>query len=258
MRKKQSFDEIVSRLHSEFIDESNDRLDNIDNLLVGYQKGEVDAVTVLAGARREAHSMKGLGGAMQIPALSQIAHRMEDYMEDLQTLEERHLRDLQVFADRMRDVSADHDNLDDAQARRILRSLPVRWSFDVSDIEIRDVEVLLITANKVVSHKVERELQACGFRVVSCRSSLDAFQSAITNKPDLIMASAVMDTVGGVDLGRAFGTMAVTRNIPFAILTSFERGHAQLAELPDSAAVVRLTNNFADDLADVITRFDIG
>ena len=44
----------------------------------------------------------------------------------------------------------------------------------------------------------------------------------------MVIASAVMDGIGGVDLALAFSAMSATRDIPFVLLTGFQRSHPEL------------------------------
>ena len=54
----------------------------------------------------------------------------------------------------------------------------------------------------------------------------------------MVIASAVMDKISGIDLARALKSMTATRHIPFALLTSFDAKHPELRQLPDDVALV--------------------
>jgi hypothetical protein len=64
-----------------------------------------------------------------------------------------------------------------------------------------------------------------------------------------------MAGVSGIDLSRAFAAMAVTQELPMAVLTSFDKDHPELRRLPSKVAVIRLDKAFEEDLAEVITKF---
>jgi len=105
---------------------------------------------------------------------------------------------------------------------------------------------------------VDRELRACGYRVVAARTPFEAFELAFRMKPDMLMTSAVMDGIGGVDLVRAFAAMSATTNMPAVLLTSLDSGHSDLRDLPQDIPVVRLWRYFPEDFAEVVVRYQLG
>lgn len=77
-----------------------------------------------------------------------------------------------------------------------------------------------------------------GFRVVTARSSIDALGMTIRSKPDLVIISATMEGLSGVDLRRAMSTMSATAEIPAMILTSFKNGHRALSGAPYNVKII--------------------
>jgi CheY-like chemotaxis protein len=71
----------------------------------------------------------------------------------------------------------------------------------------------------------------------------------------MIVASAVMDGISGVDLARALKSIHATRKIPFVLLTSFERDHPELRGLPDDAALVHHDRAIDRELTGAIEAF---
>ena len=120
-----------------------------------------------------------------------------------------------------------------------------------------DVEVLLVSPSKTLSQVAMYTLRACGYRVTTARSAWEAIEIAVRAQPDLIITSAVMAGVSGVDLVRALASMTATEGVPVAVLTSFSKDHQELQKLPDGAPVIRLGDNFDDDLADIITQYGL-
>ncbi len=60
--------------------------------------------------------------------------------------------------------------------------------------------------------------------------------------------------MSGSDLVRVLNGMRGTRKITAAVVTSFDKGHAELSDLPEGVDVVRLGNTLSDDLAQVLTK----
>jgi CheY-like chemotaxis protein len=104
---------------------------------------------------------------------------------------------------------------------------------------------------------VERELVACGYRVVTSVSPLEAFELCVRMKPDMVITAMVMSDLSGIELARAFGAMETTAKIPVGLLTSLAPGHSSLKNLPGNTAIIRAGEHFQDDLAATITRFGI-
>ena len=248
-------DLLVDQLSVEFVEDAHDMLDKLDNLVIDADS--VDPGDLLLEARRIIHSLKGSGTTFGFGDVSIIAVRAEDYLAELDRLEPAHRTNIQAFSDAMRRAL----DGEDAQSRDLkteIRQLPTRWSFEVGDIEVREVEVMLVSTAKVLAHKVRNELQACGYRVSTVASPVMALEIAIRTQPDLIISSTVLDGMTGVDLARALSVITSTDQIPFALLTSFERGHHELSGLPIAAGIIRVGPHFGDDVADILGRFEIG
>ncbi len=205
--------------------------------------------------RREVHNLKGMGGSFGFPVISLIAHRLEDYIAELPSLDVRQAADATVFVDRMQDIVELGRDPDDADAGNLVRGLPAHPSFQSGAPEIRNVEILLVSPSRAVSQIVLRTLRSLGYRVTTAGSAWQAIELAIRTRPDLIITSAVMAGISGIDLSRAFAAMAVTEDLPMAVLTSFSKDHPELQHLPPEVAVISLDKAFEEDLAEVITKF---
>ncbi|MEZ5666244.1 MAG: Hpt domain-containing protein [Alphaproteobacteria bacterium] len=252
---QQRMDQLVDQLSGEFVEDANDMLDRLDNLVVvGAEGGGAEA---LLEARRIVHSLKGSGATFGFRDVSLIAVRAEDFLSDLQVLTEQHRTSIQAFTDAMR-RALDSDNTAPVDFKAEVRQLPTRPSFDVNDVEIREVEVLLVSSAKVLAHKVRNELSACGYRVATVTSPIMALEMAIRTQPDMIVSSTVLDGMTGVDLARALSVISTTEQIPFALLTSFERGHPELSGLPVGVGIIRVGPHFSEDVAEVLSRFEVG
>ena len=51
--------------------------------------------------------------------------------------------------------------------------------------------------------------------------------------------------------------MAVTEELPVAVLTSFDNAHPELRQLPQNVAVNSLETNFEEDLTGVFANFSL-
>jgi CheY-like chemotaxis protein/HPt (histidine-containing phosphotransfer) domain-containing protein len=245
------YDHILDQFRDEFLVDVGERLGLIEEVLGDNGAGSDALVTI----RREAHNLKGMGGSFGFPVISLIAHRLEDYIADLEVLDARQVADVTVFGDRMQDIVEAGRDPDEAAARTLVRGLPAHLGDQIGSAEIRDVEILLVSPSKAVSQIALRTLRSLGYRVTTATSAWEAIELAVRTRPDLIITSAVMAGVSGIDLSRAFAAMAVTQDMPMALLTSFDSDHPELRQLPSDVAVIHLNKTFEEDLAEVITNF---
>jgi CheY-like chemotaxis protein/HPt (histidine-containing phosphotransfer) domain-containing protein len=258
MAPKLSEEDMEDRLRLEFVDDARDRLQRMYETVERVGKGSLSAVQGISGLSMEAHNLKGCGTAFGYPAVSLVAHRLEDYITGLSALNERHIVDIDTYLDRASALVERSEQPDLAETNQILRALPVRYIFDVKDVEVHNVEVMLVTPSKVVARKVSMELAACGYRPIRVQDPIESISLAVRMPPDMLIASMVMDGLSGLDVIRGLKAMSVTRKVPMALLTSLDPDDAVLKEIPAGVGVIRLGPNFSEDVAAVITRFNLG
>ena len=253
------YDHILDSFRDEFLVDVRERLEAIEEALgSGGGGGSAGAdAEALVTIRREVHNLKGMGGCFGFPVISLIAHRLEDYIAELDALDPRQAADATVFVDRLQDIVEAGRDPDDSQARTLVRGLPAHPGAQSGSAQTRDVEILLVSPSRAVSQIALRTLRSLGYRVTTARSAWEALELAVRARPDLIITSAVMAGVSGIDLSRAFTAMAVTEDLPIAVLTSFDEDHPELRQLPSDVAVIRLDKSFEEDLAEVITSFSL-
>jgi len=189
--------------------------------------------------------------------ITSVAHRLENYLTDLDDLNVDHLRNVQVYVDVMSDVITSRRSLSDSQIQDIVRRLPPKPGFEVADVVVSEVEVMLAMPGEAASHFVTQQLQECGYRVVRVSSPFEALEQAVRTQPDLLLVSAVMDGLSGMDLASAVLAMVVTSNLKVALLTSLDMDDPHLLELPEGVPVIRKGPEFGDDLAEALTTLGI-
>jgi len=252
----QSLDEVMASLRVEFIERANDHLDELD---AAIRSAEHDAAGNFPDEyefRRNVHSLKGSGVTFGFPLVTVIAHRLEDYMHEMEASGENALEGIHVFVDRMRDNIDGQIGSGAEDAAEIARSLPIAGVADFDVVKV-DMEVMLISPKDTASRIVSKELQECGFRVVNVPSPFVALEQIALTKPNLAIAIAVLDGLTGVDLACAVRAMPATHALHFALITSFEEGHHALDALPKDVPVIRKGPELPDDLAEVLYRFEM-
>jgi CheY-like chemotaxis protein/HPt (histidine-containing phosphotransfer) domain-containing protein len=243
---------IIRELGQEFLVETADNLEDLTQLVGAVRTGNVDASSGLMDIRRVTHNMKGMGASFGFPSITLVSHRLEDYLTGLATLDSRHLDDVQAFFDAMQDIVEAGENPSNDDLARVVRRLPAKGSADAAFKAISHHEVLLVASSAVLGLAVEAQLHSRGYRVVTVKTPIDAFEMVIRTRPDMIIASAVMEGVSGIDLARAFGAMTTTRDIPFVLLTSFTRSHPELKDLPETSALIHHDRDLDAEVSSVL------
>ncbi|QCO14761.1 hypothetical protein D3869_05760 [Azospirillum brasilense] len=258
MASNLSPDDLEDRLRVEFMDDARDRLEVMNAALEGVAKGTREETSVIGVLRLEAHNFKGMGTSFGYPTISLVAHRLEEYLSGLKRLEARERNDAQVFVDRIAELVDRAEQPQVAETNRIIRALPVRYQFEITDIQISNVEIMLVTPSKVVAKKLGSELAACGFRTMTVSDPIESISLAVRVPPDMLIASMVMDGLSGLDLIRGLRAMSVTHNVPMALLTSMSLDNPALKEIPHGVSVIRVGEHFGDDFAAVVAKHNLG
>jgi CheY-like chemotaxis protein len=248
-------DGLEEHIQQEFVEEARDVLNELDVTVGNVRSHATSAESALGQLRRHCHNLLAGSRAVSLPTVEMVVHRLEDYVADLSDLSTAQLDDVQAFLDKLRAALDGEVSVDELS--QVVRQLPARKTFDIGDIVLLDIEVMLVSPQRTAARFVERELQACGYRVVNARSSSDAIALAVRGQPDMLICSAVLDELSGIDLVCALSAMPVTAKIPLALLTSFEWGHPSLEQLPSRVAILRVGTHFGDDLAEALSRFSI-
>jgi CheY-like chemotaxis protein len=242
-----SAQEVVEQLRLEFIEELTETLQSLDVEMDGVRNGRGDIPTLVNDCRRAAVQFRGQASNFAMHRLATIAHRLEEYLANTPAVAPpRMWDDLAGYFDLM--IRMAQGKAADTDPAQLVRTLPAKLGFDLGDIEIRNVEVLLVMPHGAQTRFVERELQQCGYRVSLMADSLRAFAMVVETKPDLVIISAMMPDLEGIDLAMALSSMPSTRNIPLAVITSLDKDDDILKLLPKRVPVLFKGASFADDL----------
>jgi len=247
--------DLIEELRTEATDTVEDRLTNLQEVIREFQDGLIEGSHVLATVRLEAHSIKAVAASFDMKALKAICHRFEDYFFNVSELKTAHCPDILFFVDRMAQGLEAFLNNQEIDVSKLMRQLPNKGGFDVGDISVSEIEVMLVMEPGIATKIVTRELLECGYRMINVASTMDAFQLIPSMKPDAVIVSRIMPELSGVDLACALKAMPTTRDIPVALIAASTRDDVK--DLPSSVPVLRKGSNFADDVADVFVELGI-
>ncbi len=246
-------EEVVEELRREFFDEAAELLQHLDVSLDAARHGRKPANELIAEIRRVAIPLRGQANTYGARLIGTVARRMEDYLANVGDLSAQAFEDLQVFVDTLVDLVEGRMPLD-TDAADAVRRLPAKRGLDLDDIEVRDVEVMLVMLHGTATRIVEREMQQCGYRITTVTSTFEALPLIVRTKPEMVIISAVMPELGGIDLAIALAAMPATRNVSTALITSLDDDDEYLRLLPESVPVIHKGPSFGDDIAEALSR----
>lgn len=246
-------DDIVARLAGEFLDDAGERLARAQVAISGLTNRPKDRRPLLLDLAREIHNLKGGGKTFGFPTISLVADRFEDFVAASAEAEPLPVADLQRFADALLDIVEGGRNPDPDRTAAILRGLPAYFEFDPETVVGKPGRALVVTRARTLGHMLVRELANCGYRAQTASDPFEALRFAVAEQPDVVLSSAMLEGMAGIDLLRALRAVRPTARLPVAVVTSFDAGHPELAGLPGDVPVVRLGKTLSDDLARVLT-----
>lgn len=83
-------------------------------------------------------------------------------------------------------------------------------------------KIMVVDDSKSDALLVQAILEKSGYEVVALNDSRRAMETAMQEKPDLIVLDIVMPDIDGTELGEQFQDNSSTRHIPIVFLTSLQ------------------------------------
>ncbi len=249
-----SIEAILKEVRAEFIEITSERLVTVDDIISDMMSGTGDGASHLIELQRHIHSIKGQGTTFDFPTVTNVAHRLEDYIETAAELDQSSLNDVQKFVDVIRQIVESRTNPTTAAAERIIATLPITAStaLEAEQIPIDEVRILLVMPKGAQRKIIGKELAACGFHVINSDTPVDAIRIAIAETPNIVIASRVMEEMNGIEFARVMNIMEATRKCHIVIAASGDLDKADVEALPDGTAYVRKGPTFIDELTDYL------
>ena len=247
-----AIDAILKEVRAEFIENTGERLITVDDLISGMMSQTGDSEALLMELQRHIHSIKGLGTTFDFPTVTNVAHRLEDYIETAPEMDNIRLLDVQAFVDVIRRIVESGNDPSPDEAGHIFSSLPVSASANpqTKQTSIDEIHILLVMAKGAQRKIIGKELAACGFHVTNTDTPVDAIRIAIAQKPDIVIASRVMEEMSGSEFAQVMNVLEATRKCRTVIATSSGSDEINAATLPKGTAVIHKGSPFIDELTD--------
>lgn len=250
------FQDILDRLRLEFIDNTKDRLDEIDLIIDQIYRGEGNREDLVVGFRRNVHSLKGVAGSYGFGFVSIVAHRLEDYLESTRRLDQEQWLDAQKYVDQIRSVIEDGDEPGAAEQDRILAALPSSAVATEETVTPQELTALIVMPPGVQRKAVSNQLTDHGFSVSFANDPAQSIGISLSLKPNLILSNQEFPRITGYELANMLAAASVTEEIPFALMTSHEEFNAKGAAHPENLRVIRKDQNFLESVSAYLN--DIG
>ncbi len=245
-------EEVAAELREEFIADTIESVQTLDLGLGDVLQDKLSVGDFISQVQRVVLPLRGQAGNYGVRLLGTVAHRFEDYISSVASDHPAFLDDVRKFIDVLTDILEGGFDMN-ADPAEVVRSLPAKvGGFSVEDVEVRNVEVMLVMLHGTATHFVEREMHQCGYRTTTVTSTFDALPLIVKTKPDLVVISAVMPDLDGIDLAVGLASMPATRNIPTALITSLKPDDPHLQAIPKNMPVIYKGASFGDDLADAL------
>lgn len=244
---------ILEQLRSEFLLEGQETIAGIEELLSDLEAGVGDPKTAMLEIRRKCHNLKGQGASFGFPAISVIAHRMEDYLAGCDNFSAGVSKETYIFLDWIERILKSGADPDENESLRIFRRLPATFGAQSrTEQDSLDLEALVMVPSSTINTIMRTRLEDGGFRVIGSQSSAEGLILATRMMPDLVITSVVMDGLSGVDLACALHAMPKTAHIPVMVLSSLPAGHRDLAAIPPDFPIIPYSDVGSEEFITVV------
>jgi CheY-like chemotaxis protein len=251
-----SGEDFYDQIDAEYIEEARDTVSILEIAVSSMRSAGPSTQEATQTLLTECAKLQKLSHWANQPLIDLGVRRLIEYVGDLDEPSDRQIDDIEAFVDVLRGIIDDDIEKSTDQAE-FVRSLTVRRPIDLDDLQHLEVEILLVDLQRSSARIFSRELASCGYRVTTCQRSFEALELSVRIKPDMVIASAMLDDISGVVLGCALAVMESTASIPFEVLTSFNKSHATLKNLPEKARVLKKGDSFGEDIANALEEFGI-
>ena len=244
-------DELIESMKERFIETATEKINDLDDMIGSLRTDDAEHAALMRSFRGEVHSLKGAGGTFGFPFVSVVCHRLEQFIEADRSYSKAELDGVQLFVDELRGIIEGHEDPDEDTSEKILATLPKPFGEKPSVQTTKELLIVLASPMAAIRQMAEFFLAEEGCQVLSTGSSLDAFRLAVENRPDMLISSIQMETIGGLDLARAVSAVSFLQNTRISLMTSSSDAGEVRSGIPKQFATIR-TDQMEEDLANAV------
>ncbi len=253
----QNIEKVFARMRKEFVDSTKDLLDDMDDGLIRYEKGDVEAAEILLYIQREIHNIKGQGGSFGHPLTGRVAHMLEDYLINEDGVSEKSIKHIRVYLDTMSSFMSEGEPTLEDEIQNLLNELPTGKEHSFSDQKPKNINILLVMPPGMQQKIVAKELTSCGFRVMRTYDCYEAVSVAMDILPDVVFINFDMIPYSGPELCHVFAAIHKLRNVKIILLTSHKAGRKELIDLPANVSIVQKQADFLEAIGELMIEWNI-
>lgn len=251
-------EKVYSQLRSEFIAETQDGIEVVENTLNNIAENLISDNEALEIIRRQIHSIKGLAEPFGYPFLANVVHQLEGYLFNRDNLDSIAIRSIQQYCDTLSECLSWTKIPPEEELDEMLTSLPgglsVKPSKSVPDDLFRSH---IIVRSKTAYQMISSVMEPMGFQIKHSSNAIKGIEYAVLNKPGLVIVSDVLDDLSGVDVVNALTAMPITSNIPIIFMTSFDKEHTDVLNLPPNIPIIYLSSDIKGEILRALTSIEL-
>lgn len=211
---------IIDAMRGEFIAETGDKIDEIDTALDAIDSKTGRYENHVLEIKRIAHSIKGNAGSFGFPAITRIAHDLEEYIDVTSSHSRLTGSACRMFLQAMQSILTSGVDPDDQECAMILDSLPVPVQPGVGAATRFKGKALLLMPAGVQRKIIARELAAFGIRTTVFDDSLAALDFALSGGIDIAFVSQHMNRINGFEFAAMLAVLDRTQGVKVAVLSA--------------------------------------
>jgi len=204
---KFDMDAILAQMNDKFIETAQEKLVRLNDILQELKGCDQGKEALVEEFHREIHSLKGLGGTFQMPLVSKICHRFEDYLASTSDFSESLIADCYTYLDRLNDIIASGHGAHGEEGEEWLAALPNKMDATSPAQKSGAEKALLVISSDQLCDDITPLFHDNGFEVVIASSAFRAFKIAVQKKPRVIVVSQNLTEMDGAELLRSFSGM---------------------------------------------------
>lgn len=246
----------LTRLKQDFIESSLEKLDDIDNIINLIYDQTGNRGELFFQLQRDVHSIKGSAGTHGLHLLTLVAHRLEDYIEAAARLNKKEWRNVQVYIDEMRKLVVSAEEPGNKERENILLCLPHAQTSanEISHQTRKKITILIVIPAGVQRKLIGSELAACGFDLSFSDNPVEALSLIMDLKPNAVLSNQEFRNMTGLELANVLKVVKLTKNTPFALLTSSQ---IRKDQMPKGMHIIKKGQNFTSDLTDYLVNIGL-
>ncbi len=210
--------EILAQMSEKFIETAHEKIARLNEILILLGRPGENEKSLLEEFHREVHSLKGMGGTFQMPLVSKLCHKFEDFLSGESAASDSLIEDCYAYLDRLNDLIESGQAGDLEKTQTWLSNLPQKGTVAETRAEAKRNKVLIITPSSDMVNEIAPLFEDNGFEVASASSAFRGYKAAVLHKPDVVLAAQVQDEMDGAELVRSLGALQALSQTKFAMI----------------------------------------